>query len=405
MYQDQYGLSLSCCSDEAGEAYVTGIDDALRLDRPGIEPLRRAISLDPDFALGHAALARQLQIHGFSGEVHDHLQRAVKLKPGATPRERASIDVVVSAATFQPDALALAGAHIKAFPNDVFVLAHVLGPFGLLAFSGQRDWREKNVELIDSLRGSFPEDDWWFTSSLAFLAAEVGDLAAARQYAEHAWSLDENGNTAHSIAHLHFEEGELQQGKRFIREWIANHGHASDMRHHLVWHLALLQREEGADASEMLEIFARELDPKINDPMPLSTFSDNASLLWRCQLSGLQVPADAIAELVAYGERHYPNTGFVFADVHRVMAAGLAGEEQQDELLASLVRRTIETGSRECAVMQSIAEGFFAFAKGDFHAASNLLQPVLADSVLLGGSNPQRRIVAETCSAATSAAA
>ncbi len=405
MYQDQYGLCLSCNSDEARAAYISGIDDALRLDRPGIKPLRKAIELDPDFALAHAALARQLQIHGFVAEVPQHLRCAEDLKSGATSREQAAVDVVVSAATFQQNALQLAGAHIEKFPNDVFILAHVLGPFGLLAFSGQRDWRERNVELIDSLRGSFPADDWWFTSSLAFLAAEVGDLAAARQYAEHAWSLDENGNTAHSIAHLHFEEGELQQGKQFLHEWIANHGHASDMRHHLVWHLALLLREEGADASELLEIFARELDPKISDPMPLSTFSDNASLLWRCHLSGLEIPADAIAELVAYGERHYPNTGFVFADVHRVMAAGLAGEEQQNELLASLARRTNETGSHECAVMQKIAEGFFAFAKRDFHAASRLLQPVLADSVLLGGSNPQRRIVAETCNAATSAVA
>ena len=406
MHHDQYELEISCCSDGARNAYVTGVDDALRLDRSGIEALQTAVELDPDFALAHAALARQLQIHGFRGESRRAFAAGgiVKVRC-ATEREQAAIDVVAAAASFRPEALSMAIAHIKQYPRDVFVLAHVLGPFGLLAFSGRTDWREQNVRLIRSLRRDFPSNDWWFLSSSAFLAAEVDDLPAARQYAEHAWALDENGNTAHSIAHLHFEEGALADGKNFIRDWIKYHGDDSDMRHHLVWHLALLLREEGADASELLEIFERELDPEINDPMPLSTFSDNASLLWRCRLLGVAIPQRMSTDLLEYGERHYPNTGFVFADVHRVMAAGLEGVDVQNQLLQSLRQQANESVYKPSQVMLRIAEGFFAFANKDFETSVERLQPVVADSVLLGGSNPQRRIVAETCDAARIAAA
>ena len=404
MFKDNYDLELSCASANACSAYLAGIDNALRLDHPGIRELTEAVDRDPDFALAHAALARQLQIHGLTEKVAGHLDRAVSLKPAATRREQSAIDVIVAAAHFREDALKLASRHTEEFPRDIFILSHIVGPFGLLAFSGQRAWREENVALLDALKNSYPADDWWYLSTLSFTAAEVGDLVAARKYGEHAWRLSENGNCAHSLAHVHFEEAAVDEGMDFIDKWLGTRGVDSDMRHHLVWHLALLLREQGAPASELLAIYERELDPRVSDPMPLSTFSDNAALLWRCSLSGLEIPADIRQDLADYADRHYPDNGFAFADIHRIMSTALHDSDAERRALADGISRAKDySGTRLGVALVRYAEGFYAFASRDFATAIERLEPVVADSVLLGGSNPQRRIVEETYRAALNA--
>ncbi len=176
MFKDNYDLQLSCSNAADGASYVAGVDQSLRLDHPGITELKDALSQDPEFALAHAALAHQLQIHGFSAEVAGHLEQAVALKPTATQREQAAIDVIVAAATFEDGALSKAQEHIEKFPRDVLVLAHVVGPFGLLAFSGDPAWREQNVVLLEALERSFPADDWWHLSSRSFMASEVPEV-------------------------------------------------------------------------------------------------------------------------------------------------------------------------------------------------------------------------------------
>jgi hypothetical protein len=370
-------MQLSCSSAVAGAAYVAGVDQSLRLDHSGIAELKDALAQDPEFALAHAALARQSQIHGFSTEVAGHLEQAVALKPTATHREQSAIDIIVAAAIFEDGALSKAQDHIERFPRDVLVLAHVVGPFGLLAFSGDPAWREQNVVLLEALERSFPADDWWYLSSRSFMASEVGDLAAARKFAEHAWRLSENGNCAHSLTHLYFEENAVDEGMSFINKWAASSGTKSDMRHHLIWHLALLLRETETPTSELMTLYERELDPRISDPMPLSTFSDNAALLWRW---------------------------FSFVDIHRVMSVGILNDEsQQDALIDELGQMATSNGTPLANAMLAYAEGFRAFANQDFAIAVECLEPTVIDSVLLGGSNPQRRVIEETYQAALTA--
>ena len=405
MFKDNYDLQLSCSSAAACEAYIAGVDQSLRLDHPGISELKDAIAQDPDFALAHAALARQLQIHGFSAEVAGHLEQATALKSNASPREQSAVDVIVAAATFEDAALARAQGHIEEYPCDVLVLAHVVGPFGLLAFSGQASWREDNVVLLQALERSFPADDWWYLSSRSFLASEVGDLMGARKFAEHAWRLSENGNCAHSWTHLHFEERAIDEGMSFINEWAASSGTNSDMRHHLIWHLALLLRETGVETSELMALYERELDPRINDPIPLSTFSDNAALLWRCKLAGLEIPESVSEDLINYANKRYPQLGFSFADIHRVMSVALRNDRsQQDALIEALNQLAASEKTPLANAMLAYAEGFCAFANGDFATAVARLKLTVSDSVLLGGSNPQRHVIEETYQAALIAA-
>ena len=100
MFKDSYDLEVTCSSDAALQAYLSGTECSLRFDQPAISELFEAVTLDDDFALAHVALARQLFIHGLSSDVARHLDRALELKGQVTPRERATIDVAERAARF-----------------------------------------------------------------------------------------------------------------------------------------------------------------------------------------------------------------------------------------------------------------------------------------------------------------
>ena len=397
MYKDSYDLELSCASEAALQAYLAGIEISKGFDAPGITELSEATTQDEEFALAHAALARQFQIHGFASEAKEHSAKSVALKANATSREQSAIDVAAAAASFNPAVLGIARRHVDDYPHDLFVLSYIVGPFGLLAFSGEYDWREQSMALLQETKTAYPDDDWWHLTARSYAGAEIGDLKQARDDGERAWSLRETGNCAHSLAHVHFETGVLDEGAAFINDWDAVHGDTSDMRHHLLWHLVLLGREGGASPEKLMQMYERELDAKISDPMPLTTFSDNAALLWRCKLSGIEVPIRLGEDLVRYADKHYPHCGFAFADIHRVMSVALLHDTgQRQALLAELDSVSQEHDTEVARCILQFAKGFNAFADSDYAAAVTILEPVLPASVLLGGSNPQRRIVAET---------
>ena len=405
MYKDNYDQQLSCASEAALQAYLTGLEISKGFDAPGINEMKEATTQDDEFALAHAALARQLQIHGFASEAREHSAKSVSLKTSATPREQSAIDVAAASASFDPEALSMARSHVDVYPQDIFVLSYIVGPFGLLAFSGAHDWREQSMALLQETRAAYPADDWWHTTARSYAGAEIGELKQARADGERAWSLHESGNCAHSLVHVHFEDGALDEGAAFINDWKLTHGDTSDMRHHLLWHLVLLGRDGGGDADELMEMYEHELAADISDPMPLTTFSDNAALLWRCKLSGIEVPGKIGEDLVRYADKHYPHCGFAFADIHRVMSVALLNNAERRQALVDELDRLYREHDTELArCMLQFAKGFYAFADADYAAAVTLLKPVLPGSVLLGGSNPQRRIVEETFLEATTRA-
>lgn len=397
LFQDEYDLDVTCSSPAAMQAYLSGIDCALRLDRPGIDELTEAVTHDDTFALAHAALGRQLLIHGFRRESVAHFRQAQVLKDRVTPREQASIEAIARAARSDSQALEMAKSHVEDYPQDVFVLSHLVGPFGLLAFSGSRDWPMQNLALLQATKSFYRADDWWHITTRGFFHAEVGALTEAREDCERAWSISENGNCAHSLAHLHFEAGALDEGRGFINDWVSAYGDESDMRHHMMWHLSYLDLENGVDIEEIFAVYDRELDPRVSDPMPLTTLSDNAAFLWRCHLYGMGASAETKKDVLAYAETHYSHCGFCFADLHRAMATAMQDTDlQHQDLLHKLHDVSEKTGTQVASSLEKFAAGFGAFANCAFDEAVRLLEPVLSDSVLVGGSNPQRRIVEDT---------
>ena len=395
MANDIYGLSITG-SGTALSLWQEGIHCADTFDASGIAELTKAVGLAPNFALAHAALAKQQMFHGFADDSMASLAAAQALIAKVTEREASLIGVLSATLNFSAKALQLALTHIDRWPLDRFVFSLIVGPFGLLAFSQQYDWREKCLALMLHHQKDWPKDDWWYLSALAFSQAECGATQEAEQTALHAWQQSPNGNCAHTLSHVYKEQNDCVAGVEFLNSWLAEQGTSSDMRHHLVWHLALLTLESGTAKQAALEqLYRSEFDPSVSDPMPLTTYSDNASILWRCCLNKTPLDLAFVEQTLEYGKRFYPELGFNFVDMHRVLLTALSSRNAE---VAALRAEILQQDSPD--FLRDLLDGALAFTEGDYPKVKRYLEPVLNNTVLLGGSNPQRAVVLETYNAA-----
>ena len=399
--RDFYGYALSA-DPAAVPHFLSGLADALSFDASGIAALDASVAADPGFALAQALLGRQQFIHGQRASGQAAMKHALTLSAAETGREASAVRLLHLAMEDRNAAMAGALEHLEDWPCDAIVFSLLIGPFGLFSSSGRRDWREATLALMERHRPAFPGDDWWLLSNLSFTQAEAGQSALALEIGEHALGLRSTGLAAHSVSHAQLELGMKDEGLRFARDWLAGPGRASDMRHHISWHAAVFEYDlKVGDAGHLHRHFATEMSAAVCDPMPLSTFSDNASFLWRMALRQLPPAREPVAETLAYMDRHFVFSGFAFADLHRIAITALGGDDDRKAALAQDLRRQCEReGSAVSGLLVTLCDGFFAFAEGRYRAAAALLAPVLDDTVLLGGSNPQRRLVADTHEAA-----
>lgn len=398
---DRYGYELSTNASSAGFFY-TGLDDALSFDRSGVLALQQAVAADPDFALGHAMLGRQLQIHGERPHGTTSLKHANGLAANVSARERSTIGLLQLSTSDHKAALKGCLEHLEQWPTDVIVFSLIIGPFGLLAASGRRDWREANLELMLRYKDKWPNKDWWFLANLAYSEVEIGDVAKGLTNAEASFDIHNSGTAVHSISHAQVELGLVDDGLVFARDWLAKEGLKSDMRHHIIWHTAIFEYDlDNKDIKHLQGQFKSELSSVVSDPMPLSTFSDNASFLWRMALKNVTLPTGAVDETLAYMDKHFGFTGFHFADIHRIAIIALSNDaKRKAQLMADLNDMVANDSLTIVKSMPIFCDAFYAFAEGNYNKTVSLLEPVVNDSVLLGGSNPQRRIVADTLDAA-----
>ena len=399
-----FGLSVSA-TGAAFDAWDAGLVQANAFDNNGIENLKAAVELEPDFALAHALLARQQMAHGFGEDGFQSLARANETLAIIGGQEASTCAVTIATTSGDPHAKAMAKAHLEQWPDDMLVLANIVGPFGLNAFSGNLLCREENAALLGQYEDKRAADDWWYWASYGFALGEIGQLAKAETLAKRAYGIIQNGNCAHTLSHIQFEQENWRDGRALIDEWAGTEiGSSSDIRQHLHWHRALIDLETGIfDDAAMEALFIDELDPDAYHPLPISTLADNASLLWRCHMRGMPVGRKHAEAVWAFGCRHIAGAGFLFGDIHMTVAAALLGEE--DALAGLKTRFEALENKKDSALLCTLADGYSAYTKGEFAEAASVLKPVLPDVVRLGGSNPQRAVTLETYADAAARAA
>lgn len=401
MLEDRYGLSLSTTSAAARDAYVAGVDSVLSGVAGYREHLGRAIAADPSFALAHVALARGLFLDAQIGPARESARLARELAAGASAREQSHVNVVSLAVEGKPaQAMADMLAHLRLWPRDAMVLAPATSVFGLYGFSGDPDREAQLYQLLDSLAPAYGQD-WWFESVYGFAACETGRLDKAWTLLERSLAANpRNANAAHFRGHVMYERGEMAALLDFLEAWVPGLDKRSLTHCHLSWHLALAALAVGR-LERAWEAYRAGVHPGGAWGPPINVVTDAASFLWRVELAGAPRDTSLWREVRDHALRSFPKAGVAYADVHTLIACIVDGDTPSLQRLLGEVRERI-AGDRYPPgdVVVRIAEGFAAYAGGDWRGAVRSLESALPQTVRIGGSRAQRDLVELTLIAA-----
>lgn len=392
MTTDRYGNTLTT-TDAAAKHYTTGVD-ALFAARAGVvEALADAVAIDPEFALGHAALARAYQVFGKRAEAKGSITRARKLAAGLGGREASHVAAMGLVLDGQGvAAIAAINTHLKDYPRDAMALSPCTGVFGLYGFSGENDRAAKLRALLDGLAEHYA-DDWWFLAMQAFAQIETGAVASGRALVERSLALEPNdAHAVHILGHANYEVGAHAAGRQALDAFMAGYPRAGMLYCHNHWHRALWALQAG-DSSDAWAIYDAAFAPDAIWGPTLNVVTDAASFALRAELLGATPPAGTWARILAYGKREFPRAGIAFGDVHIALAAAMAGDEAELEARA--------TGGRSPAqpTLAQAAKGFWAFAKQDWPTAISCLGAANAEAERFGGSLAQRDLFEEMLAA------
>ena len=92
-----------------------------------------------------------------------------------------------------------------------------------------------------------------------------------------------------------------------------------------------------------------------------------------------------------YANSLFPDFGFNFADMHKIMAATSLNPDKQTSFLKEL-EKNVESD----VLLINLFNGLISFLKKDYKDSEKLLSMVAKDEAKFGGSNVQRKILKET---------
>ncbi|MBI0539488.1 tetratricopeptide repeat protein [Roseomonas sp. KE2513] len=393
---DSRGLPLLTTSDRAAERYRKGVDLMLSTWPGAAEALDEAIAADPDFALAHAARARQHAMRSEPALAKARIATAAELVARrGTERERSHVEIlslVLNGRT--AEAIDGVSAHADNWPRDVVILSLPLGAFGLLAFSGRADHDQARVDLCERHASHFASDDWWFLTYRGWSHAENGNVAHGRDLTQRGFDLrPQNANAAHALSHAMYEGGANDEADRLIQAWLPTYDRSGILHGHIAWHAALAALEHG-NTERALALYAEHVQPSVSTGNAVNVVSDTASFLWRLQAYGYQVPEGLWQAAATYATPSFPSAGFAFADVHMALLAAATGDKEELERRVSALMGLIEAGKLPAGpVVPAICRAALAFAEEDYAGCVRILEPVASEAVRIGGSGAQRELV------------
>jgi len=387
MYEDRYGNQLSTNSSEAVTAYIEGVDLYLSANVGADTAFKRAIELDPEFALVHTGLARIFQVHARGLEAKAALEVANQLKPNVLPAEQRHIEHMTAVIKGRgAEAFQTGLQHLEDNPRDVLIAQTYLGVFSLIGFSGRNDREQENFNMSSKLAPHYG-DDWWFLSQHAFSLSEVGELTDAEMALERALKLNpRNANGAHHRAHLLYELSETEAGLHFLEDWQKTYDRRALMHNHISWHLALWALEIG-DIERMWDVVDENLVPDVTSGPPLNVMTDMVSLLYRASLAGVPIPEARWQGVSDYAQHYFSKPGLAFADVHSTLAHAMAGDQHAFDRIAPGASGATDQ------LVSSIAKGFEATSRNNWIGASSHFEKTLDNQAAVGGSRAQRDLI------------
>jgi hypothetical protein len=195
-------------------------------------------------------------------------------------------------------------------------------------------------------------------------------------------------------------QGRDQEGVAFLAQREEDWAPAALLAVHNWWHQALFHLER-AEFARVLRIYDEAVARGVatGAAQPAIELVDASAMLWRLLLRGADT-GQRFAQLSAAWERCGGEGFYAFSDLHALMAHLGAGRQDMAAAVMGAMRRAgIGQGTNARLTREvglPLAEGFFAFARGDWRRAAALIAPVRGRASAFGGSNAQRDVIALT---------
>jgi tetratricopeptide (TPR) repeat protein len=350
--------------------------------------LRRALTADPGFALGHAVLALLGREWGIEVDVDAALAAAHRFQAGSDEREQRFIDVA-TARVRDPGASSAASLlhYINAYPEDALAVSIAVPT---IAFGGATELPAEAWSLIDALAPTY-RNDWWYLGLRAFFLQEQERWQEAMFLAERSLALEPAaGHAVHARAHVHYETGDHRAGLTWLDRWIAGCGARSSHRAHFSWHAALHELSLGDREAVLRRYRAQLAPPRVGG---MRALVDSAALLWRARMIGMSDLADAAAALSVAPRAVLAEPPTPFAGLHVAVALAAAGSGDRLVGLRRYAERQRNPAFPE--VIAPLCEALGALLAAD-HAAAYRILGELRGVDRVGGSAAQREIIEET---------
>jgi hypothetical protein len=398
---DRHGNAVSTTSRAAAE----GLDDAtemlLGFRADPLAAVDAVIAGQPDFIMAHAFRAGLMALsmeRGAVPEAEASVAAAWALK-GANDRERAHL---LAAQAWSDGRFALAhrryAAIAAAWPRDLFAqqVAHQFD-FFLGNAAGLRDRPQAALNAWNTGEAGSS----WLHGMAAFGLEENGDYAAAEDAGRMALALQPADAWAvHAVAHVMEMQGRDEEGVAFLTQRQADWEPAAILAVHNWWHRALFHLERG-DFAQVLAIYDSAVAPGVakGQAQPAIELVDASAMLWRLLLRGADT-GRRFALLSTAWEKAGGEGFYAFSDLHAVMAHLGAGREAGAAHVMGLMERAAQGEATNARMTREVglplAQGFTAFARGDYRRAVALIAPVRGRAVTFGGSNAQRDVLSLT---------
>lgn len=407
---DPLGLALST-TPEAASRYNAGLERVMKVQAGAEDLIGEAVALDPDFALGHAALAMLSHESGCSGDTEAALHAArTAVRKRGDERERSMVEVVGLRVKDVRGAGARAlVAHIDAHPRDVLAVSAAVPT---IAFSGVTDVQQEAWDLVDRLAPAYG-DHWWYASLLAFTRQDQSRFDEAGELAESALAAEpSSGHAVHARAHALYETGEHETGRTWLGQWVTESGQCASHGAHFSWHAAMHELALGDTAAVRRRYLAQLAPPVV---CGVRSLIDAGSLLWRWQ-----VTTNGWDEAVAQGlpdrvgqafpdEPEHPSVEQVLDELDPLLlerpetpfvamhaAVALAASSDRERLMALTVHCRGSDDATVRTVVAPICDAFVAVLESRWLDAATLVHGVLPTLVRVGGSQAQRDVIEET---------
>ncbi|RNL59947.1 pyridine nucleotide-disulfide oxidoreductase [Nocardioides marmoriginsengisoli] len=372
-------------SPEAEQAYREGVDALLQLRQGAVGHFATAITLDPTFAMAHAALA--LMGHEWCAPVDAEARvAAAALHAGrATDQERSHIHAVRQ--HLRGDRRAIV-QHLDRHPDDA-VLLSVAVP--TIAFAGVTEVPEDAWQIVESCTRAL-SGTWFHDGLLAFVRQEQGRFDDAMHLANLSLAAEpSSGHAAHARAHAHYETGDHAAGLTWLDTWMEGDGRQTDNLAHYAWHAALHELSDG-DLTAVDARYRAQLAP--DHVSGCRSLVDTGSLLWRWSLTpgahdvpsvqdGTDVPASTLLR---------PTTPFV--GLHAAVALAAADDASGLRSLACWAEAHENPVQR--AVVAPLANALSLLVLDQPSACADELIRINPQVWRVGGSDAQREVVEET---------